>query len=230
MLTANHVNLSQGYVSFDGSTTFEIDAGSAIQVTHGTDTVDLKVFQLTATPGTVGVNLFPEASKGLEGTFGAATHVGWGIGHDPADLTNPWSWGASSTSDKRWGVNDFEYATDITYTHAGTDYDYESLVTELDSDATSNEAGATFYDSGSGLFIQDGPDWYLAGIMATVSTNGSSTFAADGSEDLNYSVRVAEYTDEITALMTDPIPVPEPSSFALFAGLSAAAFMLRRRV
>jgi hypothetical protein len=66
--------------------------------------------------------------------------------------------------------------------------------------------------------------------MATVSTNGSSTFAADGSEDLNYSVRVAEYADEIMALMTDPIPVPEPGKLTLFVGLAAATFLLRRRV
>ncbi len=230
MLTANHVNLSQGYVSFDGTTTFQIDGGSAIQVTHDTDTVDLKLFQLTANPGSLGVNLFPEASKGTEGAFGAATHIGWGIGHNPADLSNPWSWGDSSTSDKRWGVNDFEYSADITYSHAGTDYDYESLVTALDSDATVNEAGATFYDSGSGLIIQDGPDWYLTGITETVSINASSTFAADGSEDLKCSVRVAEYADEITALMTDPIPIPERAKLALLVDLAAATFLLRRRV
>lgn len=51
MLTANHVNLSVGYVSFDGSTTFQIDAGFVIQDTYGTDAVDLKVFQLNAMPG-----------------------------------------------------------------------------------------------------------------------------------------------------------------------------------
>ena len=58
MLTANHVSLAQGYVSFDGSSTYQIASGSSVQVMSGTDVVDLKVFQITNNPGTSGVNLF----------------------------------------------------------------------------------------------------------------------------------------------------------------------------
>lgn len=226
MLTANHVNLSQGYVSFNGSTTLQILGGSAVQVTSGTDVIDLKVFKLTSNPGTMGVNLFPEDDIGNEGAFGAATHIGWGVGHSPGDASNPWTWGDSSTSVKRWGVNVFDSAAVISY----SGYNYEALVTVLDSDATANEAAATNFDSGSGLFIKDLSDeWYLAGTMATVSIAGSSTFAADGTADKNYSVRIAKYADEITSLLTDPIAVPEPAAFAFLIGLMAVGTVMRRR-
>jgi hypothetical protein len=231
MLTANHVSLSQGYVSFDGTTTYQISGASAVQVTSGSDVIDLKVFQLTANPGSLGVNLFPESAKGWETVFGAATHVGWGVGHSSTDTDNPWTWGDSSTSTKRWGVNDFEAAVMLTYSSGGVNYDFESLETALDTDASVNEAAATVYDSGSGLFVQDGVgEWFLAGTMVTVSTNGSSTFGVEDAQDLNYSVRIAEYADEISLLMASPLAVPEPSASALLIGLSVGAFMLRRRV
>ena len=230
MLTANHVSLAQGYVSFDGSTTYQIAGGSSVQIVSGADVVDLKLFQITDNPGTSGVNLFPELAKGLEANFGAATHIGWGIGHNSADASNPWDWGNPSTSEKRWGVNVFEGATSLTYTIGGLDYDFESLYTASDSDATSNEAAATLYDSGSGLFIKDGADqWFLAGTIVTVSTNGSSTFAADNTADLNFAVRIAEYSDEIAALMTAPLAVPEPAVFSFLLGLVAMTAACGRR-
>lgn len=236
MLTANHVALSQGYVSFDGSSTYQIAGGSAVQV-MGTpdefgvsDVIDLKLFQLTDNPGTSGVNLFPEPAKGLENAFGAATQIGWGVGHDPTDTSNPWGWGDSSTSDKRWGVNVLEGVTNITYSLGATNYDFESIFTELNSDATVNESAATVYDSGSGLFIKDGADqWYLAGTIVTVTTNGSSTFAADNTADLNFAVRIAEYSEEIADLMLTPIPVPEPAAVAMVFGLLSIGLVTRRR-
>ena len=230
MLTANHVSLAQGYVSFDGSSTYQIASGSSVQVMSGTDVVDLKVFQITNNPGTSGVNLFPELAKGQEANFGAATHIGWGTGHNSADTSNPWAWGNSSTSEKRWGVNVFEGATIFTYTNGGLNYNFESIYTASDSDATFNEAAATLYDSGSGLFIKDGVDqWFLAGTIVTVSTNGSSTFAADNTADLNFAVRIAEYSDEIAALMTAPLAVPEPAISPFLLGLVAMSAACGRR-
>lgn len=230
MLTANHVSLSQGYVSFDGSTTYQIAGGSAVQVNSDGEVLDLKLFQLLDHPGTTGVALFPEYAKGYEASFGAATQIGWGVGHAPVDGANPWTWGDAGTSEKRWGVNAFEFAQTISYAHSGTNYSFESLITALDSDATTDEAAATIYDSGSGYFIKDASDnWFLAGTIVTVSTNGSSTFANDGNQDLNFAVRIAEYADEISALMSDPIAVPEPARAAWALAGVATFLTLRRR-
>ena len=150
MLTANHVSLTQRYVSFDGSTTHQISGGSAVQVTSGSDVIDLKVFQLTTNPGTSGVNPMPEVAKGLEGSFGAATQIGWGwdtirqtriiygLGAIPRPAPNA---GASTTLPAR----------QISLIRRRFNYDFESIYTALDSDATSNEAEATVYDFGSGF-------------------------------------------------------------------------------
>jgi hypothetical protein len=225
MLTANHVSLSEGYVSFDGTTTYQIADNSTFQIVSGADVVDLKLFQITDNPATIGVNLFPEDMKGLD--FGVATHIGWGVGYDDTGTSNPWTWGESDTVEKRWGLNEFEGATRINYPSGGLDYDFESLYTASDSDVSVNEAAATLYDSGSGLFVR-GPanEWFLAGTIAVVSNNGSSTFAADDTADLNYAVRIAEYSDEITALMA----VPEPAVFSFLIGLFAMTAACGRRV
>lgn len=230
MLTANHVNLSQGYVSFDGSSMYQIAVGSAVQVTSGMDVIDLKVFKLTSNPGTAGVNLLPENVKGVElfTPYNQALQIGWGIGHSPTDTDNPWTWGsAEETSKKRWGVNNIEGSI-LDFGYQNTNYDFEAIYTALDSDATLNEAAATLFDSGSGLFIQDDLDnWYMAGTIVAVSTNGSSTFASDESQDLNFAVRISEYANEIQSLLTDPIAVPEASAF--YAFLAAGLIFLSRR-
>jgi hypothetical protein len=232
MLTASHVSLSQGYVSFDGSTTYQIEAGSAVRVGHERHVPDLQIFRLANHPGTSGVPLLPEWAHDTEASFGAATHIGWGLGHSWADSDNPWTWGDASTSDKRWGVNDFESMQFCYYSYGGIDYKFESLVTRLDSDATANEAGATLYDSGSGLFIQnEDNEWFLAATMVTVSKHGSSTFAADGTQDWNYSVRISEYASEIGSLLVNPLPmpVPEMAEQALLLGWVMSVLVFNRR-
>lgn len=219
MLTANHVNLSQGYVSFDGENTFQIATGSAVQVSSGTDVIDLKIFQLTANPGTSGVSLLPEIYKGVElmPAYNEVTHIGWGVGHAPADTSNPWVWGsAATTSEKRWGINHIEESI-VGFGYTDTSYDFEAIYTALDSDASANESAATLFDSGSGLFLQyDLDNWFMAGTIVAVSTQGSSTFSSDGTQDLNFAVRISEYTDEIESLLTNPIPVPEASTLSIF--------------
>ena len=71
--------------------------------------------------------------------------------------------------------------------------------------------------------------WFLAGTIVAVSTNGSSNFASDNTADLNLAVRIAEYSDEISALMTAPLAVPEPAIFSFLLGLVAMSAACGRR-
>lgn len=238
MITANHVNLGQGYVSFDGTTTYQIRTGSSVRVTSGSDIIDLKVFQLTRNPGTQGVDLFPEGFMDMEGNFGPATHISWGVGRDTSDTSNPWTWGGSSTVRKRWGTNRFELISfdnfgrpryGFRFPDGGTE---ELLVTGLDVNSGPNEAAATLYDSGSGLFLNVSGNWFLAGVLSTVSSvagDGTSSFGIGNTSDFNFSVRIAEYADEISSLLTDPIPVPESSAFTAIAGMLALGARLMNR-
>lgn len=122
---------------------------------------------------------------------------------DMHDLEGPtWNWGDSATENKRWGTNRIESSTAITYTLGTFDYSYTALTTKADSSSGNNEAAAALYDSGSGLFIDDGGIYKLAGITTAVETEGVSTFS-DASGDTNFFVRITEYAEAIEAAIPD---------------------------
>jgi hypothetical protein len=233
LLTADHVSLGQGYVSFDGSNTFAIRPGSGMQVGDG---VDLKIFQLTTDPGLAGVSLLPASESGMENSS-LGYLVGWGVGADPADdfSDSEWTWGsAAETSQKRWGTN-WVFGATSSLSYSG--YNYAALATRLGTDALplETESAAGLYDSGGGLFIGDGfGGWYLMGIATAVSTNGSSAFGIEAgsttSGDLNFFARIGLYENDILSEMTDPIKVPEAyyTSFA-FGAVALVLVLIRRR-
>ncbi|MEI9959753.1 MAG: trypsin-like serine protease [Limisphaerales bacterium] len=76
-------------------------------------------------------------------------------------------------------------------------------------------------DSGGGVFIQDGSQYYLAGVISFVAN-------ADASADSDYGDasgfgRVSAYIPWIVST------IPEPSTFALLAGSGLAMLFCRRR-
>jgi hypothetical protein len=93
-----------------------------------------------------------------------------------------------------------------------------------DFDAVNGEAHAVTYDSGGGVFVQNGSDWELAGIMLTTggadrqpngtAVYGNTTFAAD----------LSSYTDQIDHTLT----IPEPSVAILGLLAPAMAYFIRR--
>lgn len=244
MLTANHVtmNLTYSFVTFDQVETFAIDPtfndgvrAYGKQVAPG---VDMAVFKLTSIPvSATAAALLPTATESF-GASSSATLVGWGVGRSASSPvgTNTVGWGDATTSDKRWGINAPRATNNIAYTLASKNYLYEALITYAGTTNAPNpnnkglgdsEAGATLYDSGSGLFQQIGSEWYLIGLTTAVAKNGSTTFDLDsaGGGDANYFARISTYEEEITAL------VPEPSTLSLLAmaGTALAAIKLRRR-
>ena len=198
LLTAQHVNTSTNLVSFDGVTNWAIDTSfSAVQI----GPADMKLVKLVDDPG------LPETELLSGGEINAqVTLIGWGVGRNEgvadsgAGPVNIWDWGESETLDKRWGTNDIDIASNATI--AG--YTYDFLQTDLDSSGGSDEAAVTLYDSGSGLFFNDGGTWKLAGIATAVSSPGSSTFSISREiKDSNFFVRVSSYVDDIEAAIPD---------------------------
>lgn len=221
MLTANHVSLG-GSVTFDGVTYYNIKASSAQGLGGG---VDLMVFQLEELPSVAAAKLLLTPSENFDSSM---TMIGWGVGRDGTPVgENAVGWGDASTVAKRWGQNVLRGAEVV----SDSGYEYESLVSMLGSSTGdpaglgANEAAATIYDSGSGVFQQIGGEWYLVGITTAVTHSGVSIFGddslADG-EGGNYSVRLSTYSGEIIAL------VPEPMSIGLLLCAGIVLLIVRR--
>lgn len=207
MLTARHVTL-RSHVTFDEASYYARDTAFA-PVTFGT--ADIKLFKLTEAPSQAMIPLYtgntdiPQTGRfGFISTnYTTGTLIGWGRGRDNNDLEGPtWNWGDTATENKRWGTNRIESSTALTYTLGSFDYSFTALTTKANSSSGNNEAAATLYDSGSGLFIDDGGIYKLAGITTAVETEGSSTFS-DASGDTNFFVRITEYAEAIRAAIPD---------------------------
>lgn len=234
LLTANHVdiNLTYSFITFDQVETFAIDPEFndgvrpyGKQVSEG---VDLAVFRLSAIPsGREGIDILTTPVESF-GAANEATLVGWGLGRDAVSPIggDVVEWGDGETSSKRWGLNAPRTVSSVGYAVGARDYLYEAIITYAGNTNSpnpsnkglgENEAGATLYDSGSGLFQEIGDEWYLIGLTAGVQTFGSTTFGLDsgGGGDANFFVRVSTYEQEVSAL------VPEPSTISLvgLAGL-----------
>jgi len=223
MLTANHVGMKP-YVTFDGSTFYQRDLSfSPVQVAAN---VDMQIFRLTTAPTVAAANPY----TGVGEQIAPATLVGWGKGRDPTVPVDSLAvaWGDNSTIAKRWGLNTPRGLVTLS---TGVE-SYAGLYTVLGSETGSpaglgaSEAGATLYDSGSGLFQNLGGTWYLIGLTVGVDTAGTSNFGNDKSSDpngdLNYFVRVGTYSSAILAI------IPEPSAAALLAGGIWVIFRRRR--
>ncbi len=198
VLTANHVSVGGNYVTFDGSTLWARDTNfTPIQI----GTADMKLIKLLEDPELAEVPLLTSTTADILAT---ATLIGWGVGRDPevsdsgSGQTNTWTWGNSSTFAKRWGNNRIDAS--IPANTAPYNFTYDALTTDLDN--STNEAAAAIYDSGSGLFVNDGGTWKLAGLTTAVSTSGSSTFARFGGS-LNFFVRISSYAPDIEAAIPD---------------------------
>lgn len=227
VLTANHVNVNNNtWVTFDGTSWLQRDTSVAAQQVKAN--VDMKIFKLKTAPSAMAVTLYDGSSE----VDTPATLVGWGVGRNLASLpgSSSVSWGPQSTIDKRWGQNVPRGLRTIPYQSGN----YAAIETVLGSDTGvpvglgDDEAAATLFDSGSGLFQNFSGTWYLSGLTTSVEVNGTSVFGDDsliaGGHE-NYFVQVSEYEADIAAL------IPEPGSLPLIASLFAlaAAFLRRGR-
>jgi len=168
----------------------------------------------------------------------SATPTTWHVDTDP----DPWVWSTStfpdadttidglvtnSTKTKRWGTNVVEsLESDMIY---GSYAEMSAIVTDFDeTGGTAFEAQAVTNDSGSGLFIDSGSGWELAGTIVNVALysgqpggNGGAHNALFGNS--TYAVDLSEYASEINGI------VPEPRTSVLLMGLLAMCCALSAR-
>lgn len=224
MLTANHVAVSgdQSF-TFNGLDSYALDMGfTPIQVAAG---VDLKVFRLNSTPTVAAVSLSNDGEL-----IAPATMVGWGVGRTPTIPINDATvtWGDLTTIAKRWGLNTPLDLGTVEY----DSYSYTAIRTVLGSSTGdpaglgADEAAASRYDSGSGLFQYLDGAWQLIGVTTTVETDGTSIFGNDvvsgtGKGHANYFASVSAYRSDILEL------IPEPSTGVLLSGV--LLLLLKRR-
>jgi hypothetical protein len=221
VLTAGHVapltSVRVGFVDY------ALDSSSAVSI----GTSDMKLVRLANDPGLGSVRL--NSSPASDG--GSAYVVGYGVGRASSSLLNssPVNWGDDSTVAKRWGTNTVDAAYSVATVNG---YTSDLLRTQFNTNAGSNEAALTRYDSGSALFRQIGSSWYLVGLGAYVQNSnlsGASTQFDSANSDDNYFIRISSYsiaTDQIGA-----VGVPEPSSFQfLMGGLLFLGFLAFRRI
>jgi hypothetical protein len=193
VLTANHVGV--GDVVFEGQTYSPVP-GSKIRFQNpDTSQADLMVYKIFGDPGLPQLDI-PSSSPVVGDSLIAIGH-----GRNRGSATTfmglgGYNWGSGNSM--RWGTNivsEIDVLVDTTYSFAATFTD------PLNPSATADEAAAANGDSGGGVFIKVGGNWYLAGILFAISqyTDQPSTTSIYDNE--LYAVDLSFYRDDILAVI-----------------------------
>ena len=239
VLTADHV----GTGSFTlGGTTYNYNGTDSYQIGG----VDLRLFKINTGPAFAPLTLAtttPSVNNDVV-MIGAgrkptsSTPTTWYVDVDP----NDWIWDTSTfpgwdatkagfttntTKEVRWGTNVVErIVTGVkSDSYAATDI----IVTDFDeTGGTAFEAQAVLNDSGSGVFVDQGSGWELAGTIVSVGNYdnqpGGNTSALFGNE--TYAIDLSQHAAEINGYLS---PIPEWASFSLFLGGFSLLWVNRRR-
>ena len=98
----------------------------------------------------------------------------------------------------RWGTNivsEIDIWVDSTYSFAATFTD------PLDPSATADEAAGANGDSGGGVFIKVGGDWYLAGTIFSISQYIDQPSTTSIYDNELFAVDLSFYRDDILAVI-----------------------------
>lgn len=241
VLTADHV----GAGTFNlGGVNYSYDGVNSHQINN----VDLQVFKLSSSPLLAPLTISSATPSvnddvvmiGAGRTPTSSSPTTWFVDTDPAT----WAWSTSifpeadsiasgfttTSSSKvvRWGTNVVESIdADISY----LSYDpMDMIVTDFDeTGGTAFESQAVLNDSGSGLFVDNGSGWELAGTIVTVGNHNNQPGGAGSAlfGNLTYSVDLSQHAEAIEGYYL--APVPEPAAFAMLFGLAALWLMVSRR-
>ena len=218
VITASHVYGDTPTNFMLNGSSYDIQLNTWTQMTNADSTkADLAMVRLGSAPP-LATNLTLCATSPTNGT--AVTMIGNGSGYNTNLIqwyvdTNSWSWFTTNfsgavnfsgyawnyTAAKRWGTNTVA-GTDLVSTISPLCTSY-SLYTTFDNAV--NEAQGALYDSGGGVFSQNGDTWELAGIMFTIGTYSNQWGGTAVFGNATYAVDVSCYRDQIIATSWSPI-------------------------
>ncbi len=234
-ITANHIKVLDNPTGvLLGASEYTIQNTSWTRLANdgGSDT-DLMLFRVDQTVGLAPVALASSPANGAaltligNGRNRATGLTQWNVntGVDPWTWTETGSggnaagykWATGST--KRWGTNTKEGNAGLVDDGFGiTDMFY------TDFDGVVGEAQGATYDSGGGVFVQNGGTWELAGIMLTTGTFSGQPGGTAVFGNLTYIANLGTYADQINGI----VAIPEPSALILGLLFPAAAWFIRR--
>lgn len=228
VLTASHVG--EGDIVLSG-TTYAAAPGTMVQLTNAgeagkTTLTDLILYRLSTTPaGIAGVPIAAAAPAATTPTtmIGAGRDRGAFTEWTVNQSTTPWTWTVVSsggdfagyqtlgTRAMRWGTNSIDAAgVWIAESDLSPPLDVRCLATAFDALPGSTEAQAVYGDSGGGVFVKNGSQWELAGLILDVrgwsgqpDPGGTPVFG-----DITFAAELSFYRPQIMAI------VPEPASLS----------------
>ena len=230
-ITANHVKVFDNPtgVLFGGSS-YSIDPNTwtRLQNSNGDD-ADLMMFRVTGSVGLSGLTV--RSSATANGSFltmigngrnREATETSWNSswvegGHPP--VYTGYKWASGST--KRWGTNVKDVDAGLVDDGFGiTDMFYSDF-----DDIGGSEAQGATYDSGGGVFYNNGGEWELAGLMLSTSGYSGQPGGTAVYGNRTYMADMQHYADQINTTAA----IPEPSTAILLVGI-AALFGVAHRI
>lgn len=233
VLTANHVPL--GPVEIDGES-YEMIDSTSVRLDNGDGTfADLKVVGLAGVPP---LPLLPIRATPI--SLGEPV-VMIGNGRDRGAVIEPfcdpngppppgpvggYEW--LTTRTLRWGTNAVEAF--LFFDDPDNPFDTEYFITSFDEAATPYEAQGTTGDSGGAVFIDNGVEWELAGIMGAITfySGCQSSSPLDTSLYTNetFIADLSFYHEQIEGVVALPEPGETPG---LASGAALLALLGRRR-
>ncbi len=249
VLTAHHVaNSLPASVNF-GGTSYATEAATWQRLNNNstpgmTVSTDLVLFRLATDPGLASLSISSAPTVTSDplvmignGRNRATSLTSWDVTVGPGSADDVWTvvtppppadrsgYLASSGNSIRWGENlTSSTGLDVTGSH-GTVRSFTTTFTD-GGGAVANEAQAVQGDSGGAVFIKNGGNWELTGMIHAVANfenqPGGTTSAVFGNG--TYIADLSFYGAQIEAI----VAVPEPALTMLY-GLAGISFALRRR-